>query len=230
MDPFTALVPDFRIYLRPGELMDSFHPDVLAFALPFAREADSPRQAAIALYYAIRDRYRYDPYAVDLRMEHMKASAFLHRDRGYCIEKANLLGAAARAIGIPARLGFGDVRNHLGTDRLVRMLGTDLMVFHGYTELYLEGRWVKATPAFNLELCQRLGVEALPFDGLQDSVFQPYKPGGKQFMTYENDRGTYAEWPVEDFATALREHYGHLFSPDHPESYIRPLHSAGENS
>jgi transglutaminase-like putative cysteine protease len=203
--------------------MDSTHPDIVAYAEPFGRRCANEREAAVALYYAIRDAYRYDPYAVNLDRSYMKASAFLHRDRGYCIEKANLLGACARALGIPARLGFGDVRNHIGTEKLERRLGTNLMVFHGYTELWLEGRWVKATPAFNSELCAMLGVEPLDFDGISDSVFQAYSPGGASFMVYERDRGTYAEWPVEEFEAALREHYGHLFQHREAEKMLRPL-------
>ena len=30
-------------------------------------------------------------------------------------------------------------------------MGTDLFVYHGYAELFLDGKWVKATPAFNVE-------------------------------------------------------------------------------
>jgi transglutaminase-like putative cysteine protease len=223
MDPFAPLDEALRPYLEPGELMDSQHPDILAYAEPFARACAGPRETAVALYYAIRDRYRYDPYAVNLDRTYMKASAFLHRERGYCIEKANLLGACARALGIPARLGFGDVRNHIGTEKLERRLGTNLMVFHGYTELWLDGRWVKATPAFNRELCEMLGVEPLEFDGRSDSVFQACDPGGTTFMVYERDRGTYAEWPVEEFEAALREHYGHLFANRDAQSAKRPL-------
>jgi len=192
--------------------MDSLHPDILAFAEPHGRGAANAREAAVSLYYAVRDGYRYDPYSVSLDQDQMRASAFLHRSKGYCIEKANLLAAAAKALGIPARLGFGDVVNHIGTEKIARWLGTDRMVFHGYAELYLDGRWVKATPAFNRELCEKTGVPPLEFDGVNDSLFQAYVPGGTQFMTYVMDRGTYAEWPVEEFEAALKEYYPHLFS------------------
>lgn len=203
--------------------MDSTHPDIVAYAQTFAENAADPTAAVVQAYYTIRDRFRYDPYAVNLDEDYMKASAFLHRSAGYCIEKANLLGAVARALGVPARLGFGDVRNHLGTEKLEQRLGTDLMVFHGYTDLWLDGKWVKATPAFNKALCDKLGVSALEFDGTKDSVFQPTTAGGERFMTYVTDRGTYAEWPVKDFEQALREHYGHLFMQNRGGDPLRPL-------
>ncbi len=96
---------------------------------------------------------------------------------GHCIDKALLLAACARVLGIPSRLHFANVRNHIGTAKLEAMLGTDLLVFHGYTELFLEGRWVAATPAFNKELCAHLKVPPLEWDGRTDAIFQAYSAG-----------------------------------------------------
>src|SRR5690606_31207041 len=126
------------------------------------------------LYYIVRDRFLYDPYSVDLSDEGMRASTVIARGRGYCVTKAALMAAAARAAGIPARLGFADVRNHLATKRLLDMLGTDIFYYHGYVELWLDGKWVKATPAFNIELCDKFRVRPLEFDGRTDSIFHPY--------------------------------------------------------
>src|SRR5574341_322846 len=70
---------------------------------------------------------------------------------------AGTADAVARVVGIPARVGYADVRNHLSTPKLRELVGGDLFVWHGYAELHLEGRWVKATPAFNLTLCERFG-------------------------------------------------------------------------
>ena len=230
VDPTATLEIAFRTYMVHGQLMDSLDPDILDFAADILRSTPDQTEAVIQAYYNIRDGYRYDPYAVNLDRDHMKASAFLHRKNGYCIEKANLLGAVARAMGVPARLGFGDVRNHIGTDKLEKQLGTDLMVFHGYTDLYLNGKWVKATPALNKELCNKLGVEPLEFDGKNDSIFQSAAPGGGKFMAYVNDRGTYAEWPVEDFIAALKEHYGHLFSKEEQGDNLTPLAFTNETN
>ena len=223
VDPAATLDIAFRPYLVPGQLMDSLDPDILDFAADILRSTQDQTEAVVQAYYSIRDSYRYDPYAVNLDRDYMKASAFLHRSKGYCIEKANLLGAVARAMGVPSRLGFGDVRNHIGTDKLEKQLRTDLMVFHGYTDLYLNGKWVKATPAFNKELCEKLGVKPLEFDGKNDSIFQPAAPGGGKFMTYVTDRGTYAEWPVDAFIDALKEHYGHLFVKNDDAANLKPL-------
>jgi len=212
----------WRPYVAATFHLDCTHPAVLAYAETHAGDAETPQAAAVALYYAVRDGFWYDPYALDLDRNHMKASWLLKNQRGYCVEKAALLAAAARSLGIPSRLGFGDVRNHLGTDKLEAVLGTNLLVFHGYTELWLDEHWVKATPAFNAGLCQKLGVSPLEFDGIHDAVFQAYSAEGQRFMTYENDRGTHADWPADAMEKALRMQYGHLFDQE-PSLSLQPL-------
>jgi transglutaminase-like putative cysteine protease len=155
----------------------------------------------------VRDGLRYDPYSVELAPNGLVASNVLARGRGYCVAKAGVLAATARAIGIPSRLGFADVRNHLATPRLLEMMGTDVFYYHGFTELLLEHRWVKATPAFNVQLCERFGVEPLEFDGRNDSIFHPYDTGGRRHMEYVNDRGTRDDMPIEELREAMARFY-----------------------
>lgn len=135
--------------------LDFTHPAVQAFVLRHSVASATAMENAVKLFYAVRDGFSYNPYKLDLRREGLKASSLVGRDHGYCVEKAVLLAAAARAVGVPSRLYFGDVRNHIATEKLQRVLGTDVMVFHGSTELYLDGRWVKATPAFDRRLCDK---------------------------------------------------------------------------
>jgi transglutaminase-like putative cysteine protease len=141
----------------------------------------------------------------------MNASSLIKRNYGYCIEKANLLGACARVFKIPSRLGFAKVKNHLGADRFKKILRTDVFVFHGFTELYLNKKWVKATPAFNKELCNKLNVAPLEFDGKNDSIFQEYNREGGKFMEYLHDYGTFADIPYDLFISELKLHYPHMF-------------------
>ena len=184
-------------YLAPGEFVDSDDPDVRAFAEKTAGAADGALPRAVALYAAVRDEILYDPYYVGADRTYFRASDCLRARRGFCIPKAALLAAAARALGIPARVGYADVRNHLTTRRLAELVGGDLYVWHGYTELRLEGRWVKATPAFNLSLCERFGVRPLEFDGRRDSLFHEFDRAGRRHMEYVRDRGHYADVPYE---------------------------------
>ncbi len=201
-------------YLNSGKYTDSVSPTVIEFAQKNSADTRGEIAKSVALYYAVRDGFQYNPYKIDLRPEAMTASHLLTRNHGYCIEKANLLAAAARALGIPSRLGFANVRNHIGVEKLVEVLKTDVLVFHGYAELYLEGKWVKATPAFNKELCEKLNVAPLEFNGREDSLFQQYDHAGNQYMEYLHDYGTFADVPRELFIRELKKYYPHLFEND----------------
>jgi transglutaminase-like putative cysteine protease len=189
--------------LAPTALLDSDHPAVVEFARRHAVGADD-RRRAIALYLAVRDGFRYDPYRVDLSPEGMKASTVIANGFGWCVPKAALLAAAARAARIPARVGYADVRNHLSTERLRQTMGTDVFIWHGYVDLWLDGAWRKATPAFNIELCDRFGLLPLEFDGVNDSLYHPYDRAGQRHMEYVNRRGSFDDVPlariVADFA------------------------------
>ncbi|SMF04395.1 Transglutaminase-like superfamily protein [Tistlia consotensis] len=195
--------------LAPTAFIDSDSEAVRALVARVAPEGD-PKERAIRLYYAIRDEIRYDPYSIDVAPDSYRASVCLARGIGFCINKAVVLAAAARAVGVPARLGFADVRNHLATPRLLELIETDLFYWHGYTSLHLDGRWVKATPAFNLALCDRFGVLPLEFDGESDSVFHPFDRSGRQHMEYVAERGEFDDLPFEAIAACLRSNYPRL--------------------
>jgi len=202
----------FEPYLAPTPILDSDHPAVVAFArrstVGVAAGEDSTRQAAVAIYYAVRDGIWYDPYYPFYRPEHYQASRVLASGRGYCVSKAALLCAMSRTLGIPCRLGFATVRNHLATRQLIDFLGSDLFVYHGYVEFYLDHRWVRATPAFNRELCERHRVEPLEFDGVNDSIFHPYNRENQRFMEYVAYHGTWTDVPVKRIVSEWETAYG----------------------
>jgi transglutaminase-like putative cysteine protease len=206
--PAAAPPPaDLQTYLTAGRFVDSDHPAVQAFARAHADASMAPREIAVKLYYAVRDGFRYDPYHFDMSEAGLKASQVLASGRGFCVPKATLLAAAARVLGVPARLGFADVRNHLTSPRLREMMNTDVFAFHGYTELLVEGRWLKATPAFNLSLCEKAGVKPLEFDGTGDSIFHEFDRQGRRHMEYIRDRGAYADVPREEMLQAFERLY-----------------------
>ncbi len=199
---------DLRIYLEPTQILDSYDPELASLAQEVTCKAFDPLDKAIRLYYWVRDNIWYDPYVPFYKPEHYRASRVLKLKRGYCVSKASLLCAMGRACGIPSRLGFADVRNHLATRQLVEWMGNDLFVYHGFTEFHLEGKWVKATPAFNKELCEKHRVEPLEFDGRHDSIFQPYNSEQKRFMEYVAFHGSFQDVPVQRIVRAWEEAYG----------------------
>jgi len=196
-------------YLLPTAIIDSDSPLIIEHTEKIIGTAvSSAVEKAVKLYYAVRDGIWYDPYYPFYRAEHYRASNVLKSKRGYCVSKASLLCALGRACGVPSRIGFATVRNHLATRQLIEFLGTDLFVYHGFTEFYLDGTWVKATPAFNVELCKRHKVVPLEFNGREDSIFQPFSLEKKQFMEYLDDHGTYADIPIDDILSAWKRTYG----------------------
>jgi transglutaminase-like putative cysteine protease len=195
-DPTLAATP----------LIDSDHPAVTAFARQHAQGADT-RERAVALYLAVRDSFRYDPYRVDLSPQGMRASQVLASGHGWCVTKSALLAAACRAVGIPARVGYADVRNHLSTERMRQAMKTDLFHWHGYTDVLIDGHWLKATPAFNIELTERFGLLPLEWDGRSDSIYHPFDKAGNRHMEYVLQRGSFDEMPLAQIVADFERLY-----------------------
>lgn len=196
--------------LAATEFIDSDEPTVVALARSL--QQPDPRATAVALFNWVRDHIRYDPYtSLDARHQY-RASAVLARGSGYCVQKAVLLAALARACGIPARLGFADVRNHKVPAKLRQAMGTDLFVFHGYVELLLDGRWIKATPAFDAATTAKAGALLVELDGEHDATLHPVDPAGAPHIEYVRDRGSFLDVPFEEMRRVYTEVYG--FAPE----------------
>lgn len=211
MNEASELLP----FTKPGRFIDSGSPAVLEFARSESDSTASPVKRAVQLFYAVRDKVRYDPYALVMRVPDFCASAVLARGYGFCIPKAIVLASAARAAGIPSRLGLADVRNHLSTPKLLALLGTDVFV-HGFTELFLDGRWLKVTPAFNAALCEKFKVKPIEFDGTRDALFHDFDAQGKRHMEYLAYHGEFVDFPLPIFLGLVRARYPHLFAPGSP--------------
>jgi transglutaminase-like putative cysteine protease len=193
-----------RDYLSATPFIDSDNPEIVAFAHDALGHAATIKEKALALYGAVRDQIQYDPYIDFFDPAEFRASEVLRAGKGFCVGKSALLAAAARVAGIPARPGYADVRNHLTSKRLKEQVG-DIFIWHSYTELEIDGQWVKCTPAFDKVLCERAGIAPLDFDGVNDSLFHPFDQVGRRHMEYLKDRGAFADVPfatiVADFKT-----------------------------
>lgn len=202
-------------WLAPTWFIDSDSKAVADFADTAAGDAADPVEVARRLFYAVRDGIFYDPYATAAEPQAYRASAVAASDRNWCIPKSVLLAAAARYRGIPARLGFADVKNHLTSDKLSATMGTDVFAWHGYAELLLNGQWRKLSTAFNIELCEKFGVKVLEFDPAQDTLMHPFDQHGRQHMEYIRQRGSYDDLPLQEiFATFLEIYPGWERDPD----------------
>ena len=223
-------MPSMKAFLEPGRFIDSDAPPIQAFARAAISQAKDEISRIVALYRAVRDSVLYDVYVDLASPASYRASDILAHGRGYCVGKASLLAAAARAAGVPARVGYADVRNHMTSPRLQQLIGTDVFRWHSYADLYVEGQWVKATPAFNATLCERLGVGALEFDGRNDSLFQPFDRSGRRHMEYLQFRGTFADVPFGEIVADFRTHYPMLISKAGLSGDFQAEATAGEEA
>ncbi len=193
--------------LAATEFMDIDNPELVAYASKITEGLDSDAEKAAALFLAVRDGLRYDPYSISDNPSDYKASGVLAGSQKWCVSKAVLLAALTRSVGIPTRLGFADVKNHLQTDKLAERMGNDLFTWHGFAVIWIDGEWRKASPAFNKELCQRFGTKVLEFDGHGDALLHGYDEAGNRHMEYVRDRGQYQDLPFGEIMATFAEIY-----------------------
>ena len=194
-------------HLQPTPIINADHAAVQSFARQHAGSSPDPLDQAISLYYAVRDGIRYNPYKFDVTLNGLKASTTLKEGEAWCVPKAALLAACCRVLGIPARVGYADVRNHLSTKRMREAMQTDVFHWHGYTLIFLNEKWVKATPAFNVELCEKFRLRTLEFDGQEDSIYHPFDLDGNRHMDYILFRGEYDDVPLEEMQETFKDVY-----------------------
>lgn len=200
---------DLEKFLTPTDIIDSDN-DIVIDYMNSIIGGDNLTYAekAVKLYLRVRDDIRYNPYLPFYKPEHYRASNVILSGEGFCITKAGVLCAVARAAGIPSRIGFATVKNHLSTRQLVDYLGSDTIVFHGYTELWLGEKWIKATPAFNAELCALHRVPPLDFDGVHDSIFHEFNSENARYMEYIAYHGEFSDIPLNLILRSWEEAYG----------------------
>ena len=197
------------VYLAPAEYIDSDHPAIVALATKGVTPDMSAAEKARRFYLAARE-IRYDPDLDYSDPEIYRASSVLQAGRAYCVGKAALFAALCRASGIPARVAFGDVTNHLSSEKLREKMGTNYFAWHGFTEVFLDGRWIKASPTFNSTLCARFGVAPLDFDGGTDALLQAYDGAGRTFMKYEVLHGAFHDVPAKFLMAEMARLYPQL--------------------
>lgn len=171
-----------------------------------------PVDKAVRLYYAVRDGILYDVYRTDLSRSGMRASVIIERGTGFCIHKSLVYAAALRAVGVPSRLYYGDVRNHLASPRLRELVGGDVFRFHALTSVYLNDRWVLATPVFNKTLCRLYRITPLEFDGTADSLYHPFDEDGRRHMEFLTVHGTFDDFPYDLVVGGIRTSHPLLFA------------------
>ena len=203
-----------EVYLSTSYFFDFESDRIQQLIQEYKVESLSDKEKAIAVYTMVRDNWRYDPYRISLTQEKFKASRIAEKTSGNCVEKSVLLIACLRALNIPARLHLGKVKNHIAVERLTEKFGSNELTPHGMVNVYLNGKWLKLSPAFNKSLCEKFKVEALEFDGENNSFLQQFNREGSLFMEYTDDYGHFEDVPVEFMIKNIKEHYPHIFDQE----------------
>lgn len=195
--------------LESTPFLEVHHPSTIEFCSDI-NPNQSEKEIALALYYKVRDYFLYDPFHLHLTHEALKSSSIFQKRRAWCVEKSIILVTCLRYFKIPSRLGYAIVINHIGSDKLVHYLKREEIVFHGYTEVFLDNKWIKCTPAFDKKVCRIANLTPLDWNGENDSLFQSFDHNRK-FMQYIHEYGTFNDVPIELMNAEMKKYYPHLF-------------------
>lgn len=199
-------------YLQSSEFFD-FHKSIVKNkAVEITEGCKSDVEKAKALFYWVRDNIKYNMKLFIPKVKNnFKASKTIRKGQGFCVSKSILLSTLARAVGIPARIHLVDLINHLVSDKVTELMGTNIMHFHGFSELLIDGKWVKLTPSFDQETAIKGGfLPFCEFDGKNDAVFPTQDINGNPFGEYVGDRGIHAGLPLDEIDRVFQEKY-HIY-------------------
>ena len=208
-------------YLSKTYYLDYTDKSIQSIVNQYKTSQLSKQEIAIDLYYKIRDGWRYNPYQISFVKDRYQSSYIASKADGHCIEKSILLISCLRALDIPARLHLAKVKNHIGVEKFIEKFGNDEITPHGMVDIYLNNKWVKVSPAFNKELCLKLNVHTLNFDGEHDSLFHEYDKAGNTFMIYLEDYGYFSDVPLDFIANNFKENYPKIMEMANENGEIR---------
>lgn len=198
-------------YLETTYYFDFENESVQQLISEYKNDSLTDKEKTIRMYTKVRDNWKYDPYSISLSKEKYISSHIAQKQSGNCVEKSIILIACLRALGIPARLHLGKVKNHIAVERLTEKFGSNELTPHGMVNVHLNNKWLKMSPAFNKSLCEKLNVEPLGFDGENNSFLQQFNSEGSRFMEYIDYYGYFEDVPLDFMINNIKEHYPHIF-------------------
>ncbi|MHA1489593.1 MAG: transglutaminase-like domain-containing protein [Promethearchaeota archaeon] len=200
---------DLTEFLQPTEFFDFNKKRVRELAQEITKGFNSNNEKAIALFYWVRDQIKYNMFTYYPKVKaNLKASVTIRRGNGFCMSKAVLLSTLARAVDIPAKIHMVDIVNHKISKKVIDLMGTNAFHCHGYSELLLNGKWVKLTPVFDKETSIKAGfLPMIEFDGVHDAMFASCEANGNKYVEYVEDRGSYTDVPLKEIDKIFTEKY-----------------------
>jgi transglutaminase-like putative cysteine protease len=189
-------------YLGPTFFIDCDEDIIKNKARELTLNLNGMLEKAQRIFYFVRDDIRYNVYSPRPTEEYFKASKVLANAEGYCVQKALLLVALARAADIPARLRFAEIRIHHTAKSIAEKRGTNVFPYHGLADLYIDGHWIKATPTYDLGYCSKVGIAPVEFDGKSDALLPLFTLDGRLNIEYIQDRGFFDDLPLDEIRKA----------------------------
>lgn len=196
------------IYLQPTAWIDCDHPLIVKQAQELTQGWVKDREKAIRLFYFVRDKCHYNMYDLSENPDDYRSSQIMKKGHGWCMPKAILLTSLCRAAGIPSRLILASIRNYKSPPEAWEMMGSNVFFPHVYNHIYLNGDWIKAAPTFDYDICERIGVAPVEFDGITDAVLPEQDLSGGRYIEYLQDYGIFADIPWDIILKVSYETYG----------------------
>ena len=175
---------NMEMFLKATPTIDVGHERIMETASKVTRGCSNDEEKAIRLFYFVRDSIKYNFHMISVFIEDFRASRILEWGKGYCVQKAVLLAALGRAVGVPSRLVFAKIRNHKAPAQILEKIGTPIFPRHGYNQFFLNGRWVSAAATFDKELCERNRLPTVEFDGKNDAILPKKGLKGEPYIDY----------------------------------------------
>jgi hypothetical protein len=190
----------------PTRFMDCDHPSIIARVRKLEVTDLPPAQRAVRLFEFVRDRITYE-FKAKLDAKDYIASTVLARGFGFCVQKAVLLCALARAAGVPAALAMTDVRDRSLPKKITDGMGTDILHHHGLAGFHLGGRWLTVDASLSPDVVHRKRYRPVEFDGRRDALLQRTTRTGRPHCEYIACHGLFEDLPFEEMMGAFREKY-----------------------
>ncbi|MBI3203030.1 MAG: transglutaminase family protein [Myxococcales bacterium] len=186
--------------------IEADHPRVRSLARELGGALDPPARAA-RLFRFVRDELRYE-FRAKLTRDEYRASLVLEDGKGFCVQKAVLLSALARAVDVPAALVLCDLRDRSLSPKLTAALGTDTMFYHGLNAFYLGGRWLLADASLSPDVVDRKGYRTVEFDGSANALLAASRLDGSPHAEYLRFHGLFDDLPFDRMMEAFMMAYG----------------------
>lgn len=203
------IAPDPTTFLGATDVIDSDSAVIRSLAHELACDAVDEPGSVKAIFDWVRDEIRYDmgPMLSDRR--DWTASVTVRRGYGFCQQKAVLLAALLRARGTPAGIAVELLLDHKIPPHFAAHMGGQEIPLHGYTTVFVDGRWQRIDSTLDRMLCQRNGYRLVEYAAGADQLLPSTDLAGEPHFDHLGELGQWADVPDQVVSATLELPYLH---------------------